>query len=141
MAAGSHVDRSHADRIGFVLDNVLGTANLLEWARKNHPATKLLYFGTDEQLGPRQMAWSSMNNSRFEPENMYAATKAGGELYASPSASTLHAHAVTRCCNVFGPAQDAENSSRLPSVASSAASYFRSTRVGGASRAAVHSGR
>lgn len=109
MAAGSHVDRSHADPIGFVLDNVLGTANLLEWARKYQPRTKLLYFGTDEQFGPAPPGVEYREHDRFEPENQYAATKAGAELLCL---AYVHQHGMpivaTHCCNVYGPNQSAE---------------------------------
>ena len=109
LAAGSHVDRSHADPIGFVLDNVLGTANLLEWAREHHPMTKLLYFGTDEVFGPAPDGVDYHEHSRFEPENMYAATKAGGELLCL---AYVHQHGMpivaTHCCNCYGPAQSPE---------------------------------
>src|SRR3990167_1350235 len=46
LAAMSHVDRSIIDPVGAVLDNVLGTANILEFARKYMP-DKFLYFSTD----------------------------------------------------------------------------------------------
>lgn len=109
MAAGSHVDRSHADPIGFVLDNVLGTANLLEWARKYHRSTKLLYFGTDEIFGPAPEGVDFHEHARFEPENLYAASKAGGELLCL---AYVHQHGMpivaTHCCNVYGPSQHAE---------------------------------
>jgi len=48
MAAGSHVDRSVKDPIGFVGDNVAGTANLLQFARRCDGLVKLLHFSTDE---------------------------------------------------------------------------------------------
>ena len=51
LAASSHVTRSVVDPLSFLLDNVMGTAHLLEWARKAHPHTKLLYFSTDEVFG------------------------------------------------------------------------------------------
>ncbi len=109
MAAGSHVDRSHADPIGFVLDNVLGTANLLEWARKHHRSTKLLYFGTDEVFGPAPEGVDFHEHARFEPENLYAASKAGGELLCL---AYVHQHGMpivaTHCCNVYGPNQHPE---------------------------------
>ena len=33
LAAGSHVDRSVKNPVGFVMDNVVGTVNLLEYSR------------------------------------------------------------------------------------------------------------
>lgn len=109
LAAGSHVDRSHTDPIGFVMDNVVGTANMLEWARQNQPRTKFLYFGTDEVFGPAPAGLHYHEHSRFEPENLYAATKAGAELLCL---AYVHQHGMpivaTHCCNVFGPMQHRE---------------------------------
>jgi len=51
LAAGTHVDRSITDPMGFVMDNVVGTVNLLEYAR-TLPKLKLFnYFSTDEVYG------------------------------------------------------------------------------------------
>jgi len=52
MAAGSHVNRSIANPLQFVQDNVVGTANLLEFARHHQPnLKKFINFGTDEVFG------------------------------------------------------------------------------------------
>jgi len=109
LAAGSHVDRSHTDPIGFVMDNVVGTANMLEWARQHHPTTKFLFFGTDEIFGPAPAGVDFHEHSRFEPENLYAATKAGAELLCLAYVHQHHMPIVaTHCCNVFGPMQHRE---------------------------------
>ena len=53
LAAGSHVDRSIDYPMEFVLDNVVGTANILEYARALNTSNKLerfIYFSTDEVL-------------------------------------------------------------------------------------------
>src|SRR5688572_28680491 len=44
LAAGSHVDRSIKDPEGFVQDNVLGTCNLLQYARRCDGLEKFLHF-------------------------------------------------------------------------------------------------
>ena len=59
VAAASHVDRSIENPISFVLDNVVCTVNLLEFARKNKKLKKFLYFSTDEVFGP------APNNIRY----------------------------------------------------------------------------
>ena len=41
LAAGSHVDRSITHPLEFVYDNVVGTANILEYARQLHTMGKL----------------------------------------------------------------------------------------------------
>ena len=51
MAASSHVDRSIEDPMCFVLDNVVGTANILEFARlinKERGIERFIYFRSNE---------------------------------------------------------------------------------------------
>lgn len=107
LAAGSHVDRSVQDPTGFVLDNVLGTANLLDWARHNSERT--LVFSTDECLGAAEEGQLFTEGDRFNPTNPYAATKAGGELLAPAYSNTYGMNiVVTRAGNVMGERQDPE---------------------------------
>lgn len=109
MAAGSHVDRSVRDPVGFVADNVAGTCNLLEWARRVHGLRKFLYFSTDEVFG------ACVNRDPFDeydslyPTNPYAASKAAAEMLCPAWANTYGMPiTVTRCTNVIGPGQDSE---------------------------------
>ena len=51
LAAASHVDRSITHPMEFVYDNIVGTANLLEYARRLDSLETFLYFGTDEIFG------------------------------------------------------------------------------------------
>lgn len=107
LAAMSHVDRSIADPIGSVMDNVVGTANLLEFARKYIP-DKFIYFSTDEVFGPstngKFTEWD-----RFNPRNPYSASKAGGEVLALAYHNTYEVPAiVVHCMNIFGERQHPE---------------------------------
>ena len=52
MAASSHVDRSIEDPLSFVMDNVVATCNILNFAKKNKNLNKFIYFSTDEVFGP-----------------------------------------------------------------------------------------
>lgn len=111
LAAGSHVDRSVLDPGGFALDNVVGTINLLDWARTGgiKSGGKTLIFSTDEVFGPAGVGDLFGEGARLNPNNPYAATKAGGELMAPAYANTYGMRLqVTRCANVFGPRQDSE---------------------------------
>ncbi len=112
LAAGSHVERSCKAPIEFVLDNVLGTANLLEFVRLNAAVKddgRTLYFGTDEQFGSAPPGVSFKPWSRFNGLNPYAATKAGGDALAVAWAHTYSMPVVlTRSGNAFGPGQDGE---------------------------------
>lgn len=118
MAAGSHVDRSVVDPVGFVLDNVVGTAHLFDFCRSRRVVDgKILYFSTDEVFGPaktlnkpeghlysRFEAWA-----RFNPNNPYSASKAGGECLCTAYANTYGLPIlVTHCTNVFGERQHRE---------------------------------
>lgn len=107
MAAGSHVDRSILDPAGFVLDNVLGTAHLLDFCRD--VANRTLLFSTDEVVGPAGPNDLFAEDARMNPNNPYSATKAGGELLGPAYANTYGMNiVVTRCANAFGALQDPE---------------------------------
>lgn len=108
LAAGSHVDRSIRDPLGFVADNVLGTANLLELARRCDGLEKLLHFSTDEVFGAANGKAFDEYDS-FHATNPYAATKAAAEALCPAWANTYGLPiVVTRCTNVAGPGQDGE---------------------------------
>ena len=85
LAAGSHVDRSIEYPLEFVMDNVLGTANILEYARLINNSKNLerfIYFSTDEIFGPAPNGIDYKENDRYNSTNPYSATKAGGEELA-----------------------------------------------------------
>jgi dTDP-glucose 4,6-dehydratase len=106
-AAGSHVDRSTTDPMSFVFDNVVATANLLEYVRKHQPkCDKTLVFSTDEVVGSAPSGVEFDELSPMNPMNVYAATKAGGEVLAPAYANTFGMPiVVTRCTNIYGPHQ------------------------------------
>lgn len=109
MAAGSHVDRSLSQVLLFCRDNVIGTANLLEYARHHQPGAKVLYFSTDEVFGPAPPGHEFHEHSRHEPENHYAATKAAAEALCPAYAHQCGMRiVVTHCCNAYGPSQHGE---------------------------------
>jgi len=113
MAAGSHVVRSVADPVGFVMDNVVGTAHLLDFCRKI-PGTlrhggRIVYFSTDEVFGPAAPGVSFTEWDRFNPNNPYSASKAGGEALCSAYSNTYGLPImVTHTTNVFGERQHPE---------------------------------
>ena len=47
MAASSHVDRSIEDPMSFVMDNVIGTVNILNFARQCKNLKRFIYFSTE----------------------------------------------------------------------------------------------
>jgi len=113
LAAGSHVDRSIEFPIEFVLDNVLGTANILEYARyinnKKNSLEKFIYFSTDEVFGPAPEGINYKENDRYNSTNPYSASKAGGEELAVAYENTYDLPIIiTHTMNVFGERQHPE---------------------------------
>lgn len=109
LAASTHVDRSIDDPMPFILDNVVGTANLLEWARMNDGIEKILFFGTDEVFGPASPTDAYKEWDRYKSSNPYSASKAGAEELCVAWANTygmpiLISHAM----NCFGERQHSE---------------------------------
>src|SRR5689334_16061029 len=81
LAAGTHVDRSITDPMSFVLDNVVATCNILDFARKSG-CLRFVQFSTDEVFGPAPEGVRYKENDRYNSGNPYAATKAGAEELA-----------------------------------------------------------
>lgn len=81
LAAGTHVDRSIENPLEFVYDNVVGTCNLLDFARRIKPRG-FLQFSTDEVFGPAPNGVRYKEWDRYKSGNPYAATKAGAEELA-----------------------------------------------------------
>ena len=112
LAAGSHVDRSIDYPMEFVLDNVVGTANILNYAREINESKKFerfVYFSTDEVFGPAPKGVDYNENDRYNSTNPYSATKAGGEELAVAYENTYNLPVyITHTMNVFGERQHPE---------------------------------
>jgi dTDP-glucose 4,6-dehydratase len=108
LAASSHVDRSIEAPAEFVLDNVLGTCHLLEYARAVGPE-KVLYFSTDEVFGPAAPGTFFSEYAAYRSGNPYAATKAGAEELAVAFHNTYGLPImITHTMNVIGRRQHPE---------------------------------
>lgn len=108
LAASTHVDRSITDPMSFVLDNVVGTCNLLEFVRSTG-CRKMIYFSTDEVFGPAPVGVAHKEWDRYRSGNPYAATKAGAEELCIAYHNTYGVPIiVTHCMNVFGERQHPE---------------------------------
>jgi len=109
LAAGSHVDRSIDYPMEFILDNVVGTANILEYARKCDNLEKFIYFSTDEVFGPAPEGVKYKENDRYNSTNPYSASKAGGEelVVAYENTYSLPCY-ISHTMNVFGERQHPE---------------------------------
>lgn len=108
-AAGSHVDRSISDPMSFVMDNVVGTGNILNFARKFPNLERFIYFSTDEVFGPAPEGVLYDENDRYNSTNPYSATKAGGEELAVAFHNTYGVPVfITHTMNVIGEYQTSE---------------------------------
>jgi dTDP-glucose 4,6-dehydratase len=109
LAAGSHVDRSITYPMEFVLDNVVGTTNLLDYARNLDSLDMFAYFSTDEIFGPAPNGIKYKENDRYNSTNPYSATKAGAEELVVAYENTYGLPSIiTHTMNVFGERQNAE---------------------------------
>jgi dTDP-glucose 4,6-dehydratase len=110
LAAGSHVDRSIEYPMEFVLDNVVATCNILEFARTQQPhLERFIYFSTDEVFGPAPNGIKYKEHDRYNSTNPYSATKAGGEELAVAYENTYGLPVyITHTMNVFGERQHPE---------------------------------
>jgi dTDP-glucose 4,6-dehydratase len=107
FAAESHVDRSIHSAAEFIRTNVLGTQVLLDAARERK-VKRFVQVSTDEVMGslPERDDAFFTEESPFEPNSPYSASKAGAEHLCR---AALHTHGldvvVTRCGNNYGPRQ------------------------------------
>lgn len=109
LAAGSHVDRSIEFPMEFVLDNVVGTANILQFARTQKNLERFVYFSTDEVFGPAPAGVKYKERDRYNSTNPYSATKAGGEELCVAFENTYNLPIyITHTMNVFGERQHPE---------------------------------
>jgi dTDP-glucose 4,6-dehydratase len=109
LAAGSHVDRSIEFPMEFVMDNVVGTCNILNYARTIDNLERFVYFSTDEVFGPAPNGVYYKEYDRYNSTNPYSAAKAGGEELAVAFENTYKLPIyVTHTMNVFGERQHPE---------------------------------
>jgi len=109
LAASTHVDRSIDVPMEFVMDNVVGTCNILDYARTLDGLELFNYFSTDEVFGPAPDGVAFKEWDRYKSSNPYAATKAGGEELTYSYYNTYGLPAIiTHTMNVFGERQHPE---------------------------------
>ena len=109
LAVQSHVDRSIEFPMEFIQDNVIGTANILEYARKLKELECFIYFSTDEVFGPALKGNNFTEYARYNSTNPYSATKAAGEEITVAYHNTFNVPAIiTHTMNVFGHRQNPE---------------------------------
>ena len=112
MAANSSVEDTIRNPEASVLDNVLGTVHVLQFARTDALSTNelkqknlklMLYFSTDEVYGPAPEGVDFDEEAPHKPSNPYSAGKAGGEDYCHAFEVTYGVPVATsNMMNVFG---------------------------------------
>jgi dTDP-glucose 4,6-dehydratase len=110
LAASSHVDRSIANPMEFVQNNVVATVNLLDYARLRFPnLDRFVYFSTDEIFGPAPAGVAYREYDRYNSTNPYSASKAAGEEMCVAYENTYKMPImITHTMNVFGERQHPE---------------------------------
>ena len=109
LAAASHVDRSIIYPMEFVLDNIVGTVNLLDFARSLKNLKKFVYFSTDEIFGNAPEGVSYKEYDRYNSTNPYSASKASAEEFCVAYENTYKLPIIiTHTMNVFGERQHPE---------------------------------
>ncbi len=112
MAAESHVDRSIDSSKPFIDTNLGGTHALLEASRRylaksppEHPF-RFVHISTDEVFGALGPEGIFTEDSPYQPNSPYAASKAGADLLVRAWGRTYGLPVlITNCSNNYGPYQ------------------------------------
>lgn len=85
FAAQSHVDTSFSDMRSHVMDNAVGTFNVLEGMRQANlqktKQTRMRFIGTDEVYGENKSDEPHAETSVLKPTSIYSASKAAAEMF------------------------------------------------------------
>ena len=109
LGAETHVDNSIVDPTPFVMSNVVGTLNILNYTRELKNLKAFVYFSTDEVFGPAPEDVNYKEWDRYNSTNPYSATKAGGEELTLAYMNTYGLPGfITHTMNVFGERQHPE---------------------------------
>jgi dTDP-glucose 4,6-dehydratase len=127
LAAESHNDRAIEDPLSFVRTNVMGTAVLLDAARRywsglpadRKAAFRFHHISTDEVFGALGETGDFTEETPYDPNSPYSASKAGSDHLVRAWNRTFGLPAVlTNCSNNYGPFQFPEK--LIPTVISRA---------------------
>lgn len=103
-AAETHVDRSILEPDAFIKTDIFGTYTLLEAVRK-YNVVQYIQISTDEVFGSIENG-EFFENSPFEPNSPYSASKAGADHLCRAYFKTYNLPIiVTHSCNFYGPNQ------------------------------------
>ncbi|SFW55693.1 dTDP-glucose 4,6-dehydratase [Chitinophaga sancti] len=107
LAAESHVDRSIMDPLAFIKTNVMGTATLLNTARKywkdNYEGKRFYHISTDEVYGSLGQEGFFTEETSYDPRSPYSASKASSDHFVMAWYHTYHLPVViSNCSNNYG---------------------------------------
>lgn len=109
LAAESHVDRSIANPMEFIMTNVVGTANLLNAAKRvwKDKSDKLFYHvSTDEVYGSLGETGMFEETTSYDPRSPYSASKASSDHLVRAYYHTYGLPIViSNCSNNYGSYQ------------------------------------
>jgi len=109
FAAESHVDNSISNPEIFVQTNVVGTCNMLEFARRQPRLKSYIQISTDEVYGPAAIDEHFKETDRTKPSNPYSATKVGADALVQAYARTYNFPGfIVRTMNNIGERQHPE---------------------------------
>ena len=109
LAAESHVDRSIQDPLIFLKTNIIGTANLLQNAKKHwngdFEGKKFYHISTDEVYGSLELGSEMFTEQTpYDPRSPYSASKASSDHIVRAFYHTYHLPIViSNCSNNYGP--------------------------------------
>lgn len=109
LAAESHVDRSIANPLEFVMTNVIGTVNLLNAARmlhnqKSSSFKRFYHVSTDEVYGALGDEGMFTEETPYDPHSPYSASKASSDHFVRAYHDTYGLPVViSNCSNNYGP--------------------------------------
>lgn len=103
FAAESHVDRSILGPQAFIETNVMGTFHLLEVVKRN-PHIHFHHVSTDEVYGSLGLTGYFTEESPYEPNSPYSASKASSDHLVRAYGHTYNiSTCISNCSNNYGP--------------------------------------
>lgn len=110
LAAESHVDRSIANPMAFIMTNVVGTVNLLNAAKNSWQGKidgkRFYHVSTDEVYGSLGAEGLFTEETAYDPRSPYSASKASSDHFVRAWQHTYGLPVViSNCSNNYGPYQ------------------------------------